>query len=192
MHLRQVDVEQNHIRLQLFGLLNGLHPIRRLDGLELRPPLKGRTVRLAERRMVLDDENPHGHVEGYSLLYHQSMIWIKHRPGPGIKTSGRGAAPESVGVGSGLPGQFPSEIRADSARAMSNDATSGRVPKGVANRPKSVRLAVVDCPRAPARRIRARSGPGRVDVHGVVSARPRVRRARSPGSPPRAGGSRSR
>ena len=37
MHLRQVDIEQNQIRLQFFGLLNGLQPIRRLDGLELRP-----------------------------------------------------------------------------------------------------------------------------------------------------------
>ena len=28
MHLRQVDIEQNQIRLQFFGLLNGLQPIR--------------------------------------------------------------------------------------------------------------------------------------------------------------------
>ena len=37
MQLRQVDIKQNHIRLQFFGLLNALQPIRRLDGLELRP-----------------------------------------------------------------------------------------------------------------------------------------------------------
>ena len=63
MHLRQVDIEQNQIRLQLFGLLNGLQPIRRLDGLELRPSLKRRTNEMAERRMVLDDENPQRHLE---------------------------------------------------------------------------------------------------------------------------------
>jgi hypothetical protein len=37
IHLRQVDIEQNQIRLQFFGLPNGLQPIRCLDGLELRP-----------------------------------------------------------------------------------------------------------------------------------------------------------
>ena len=62
MHLRQVDIEQNQIRLQLFGLLNGLQPIRRLDGLELRPSLKRRANEMAERRMVLDDENPQRHL----------------------------------------------------------------------------------------------------------------------------------
>ena len=61
MHPRQVDIEQNHIRLQLFGLPNGLQPIRRLDGLELRPSLKRRTSELPERRMVLDDENRQRH-----------------------------------------------------------------------------------------------------------------------------------
>src|SRR4030095_12910363 len=62
MQLRQIDIEQNQIRLQFFGLLNGLQPIRRLDGLELRPSLKRRTNETAERRMVLDDENPQGHM----------------------------------------------------------------------------------------------------------------------------------
>ena len=33
VHLRQVDVEQNQVRLQLLGLLNGHHPVRRLNGL---------------------------------------------------------------------------------------------------------------------------------------------------------------
>ena len=63
MQLRQVDIEQNQIRLQFFGLLNGLQPIRRLDGLELRPSLKRRTNETAERRMVLDDENPQRHMD---------------------------------------------------------------------------------------------------------------------------------
>ena len=40
MQLRQVDIEQNQVRLQFFGLLNGLQPIRRLDDLELRSSLK--------------------------------------------------------------------------------------------------------------------------------------------------------
>ena len=61
MQLRQVDIEQNQIRLQFFGLLDGLQPILRLDGLELRPSLKRRTNETAERRMVLDDENPQRH-----------------------------------------------------------------------------------------------------------------------------------
>ncbi len=61
MQLRQIDIEQNHVRLQFFGLLNGLQPIRRLDDLELRPSLKLRTNETAERRMVLDDENPQWH-----------------------------------------------------------------------------------------------------------------------------------
>ena len=34
MHGRQVDIEQDQIRLQLFGLLNGLQSVRRLDDLE--------------------------------------------------------------------------------------------------------------------------------------------------------------
>jgi hypothetical protein len=67
MHLRQVDIEQNQIRLQLFGLLNGLQPIRRLDGVEIRPSLKRRTNEMAELRMVLDDENPQRHMEESSL-----------------------------------------------------------------------------------------------------------------------------
>ena len=62
LHLRQVDIEQNQIRPHFFGLLNGLQPIRRLDGLELRPSLKRRTNETAERRMVLDDENPQPHM----------------------------------------------------------------------------------------------------------------------------------
>src|SRR5688572_10496972 len=67
MQLRQIDIEQNHIRLQFFGLLNGLQPIRRLDGLKLRPSLKRRTNETAERRMVLDDENPQRHMDVTSL-----------------------------------------------------------------------------------------------------------------------------
>jgi hypothetical protein len=62
MHLRQVDIEQNQIRLQFVGLPNGLQPIRRLDGPELRL-LKRRANEMAERRMVLDDENPQRHLE---------------------------------------------------------------------------------------------------------------------------------
>ena len=77
MHLRQVDIEQNQIRLQLFGLLNGLQPIRRLDGLELRPSLKRRTNEMAERRMVLDDENPQRHMEESSLPCHQPPVMKK-------------------------------------------------------------------------------------------------------------------
>ena len=61
MHLRQVDIEQNQIRLQLFGFLDRLEPIRRLNGLELRPSLKRCTNQMAERRVVLDDENPERH-----------------------------------------------------------------------------------------------------------------------------------
>jgi hypothetical protein len=68
MHLWQVDIEQNQIRLQLFGLLNGLQPIRCLDGVEIRPSSKRRTNEMAERRMVLDDENPQQrHLEQYPL-----------------------------------------------------------------------------------------------------------------------------
>src|SRR5947208_24866 len=62
MQLRQADVEQNHIRLQLYGLLNGLHPIHRLEDLELCALLKLRPNELAELGMVLDDENPQGHI----------------------------------------------------------------------------------------------------------------------------------
>ena len=61
IHLRQVDIEQNQIRLQRFDLLNGLQAIRCLGDLELRPSLKHRANELAERRMVLDDENPQRH-----------------------------------------------------------------------------------------------------------------------------------
>ena len=75
MHLRQVDIEQNQIRLQLFGPLNGLQPIRRLDGLDLRPSLKRRTNDSAELRMVLDDENPQPQLES-SLPCHQSMTLV--------------------------------------------------------------------------------------------------------------------
>jgi hypothetical protein len=39
---------------------------------------------------------------------------------------------------------------------------AGRAPQDV----------VVDCPRAPARRSHARSGSGRIDGHGVISAHP--------------------
>jgi hypothetical protein len=60
------------------------------------------------------------------------------------------------------------------------------------NRQKSGRRAVVNSLRAPDLGTRARSGPGRLDVRGVVAARPRVQRTRSPGSPPWAGGARSR
>src|SRR5688572_33279611 len=37
IHLREMDVEQNHVRPQCLDLLNGLEPIRRLDDLEFRP-----------------------------------------------------------------------------------------------------------------------------------------------------------
>jgi hypothetical protein len=63
MQLRQVDIEQNHIRLQFFGLLYGLQSIGRLDGLELRSSLKLCTNETPERRMVLDDENPQWHMD---------------------------------------------------------------------------------------------------------------------------------
>ena len=63
MQHRQVDIEQNQVRLQFFGLAaSGLQPIRRLEGLELRPSLKRRTSDSAERRIVLDDENPQRHM----------------------------------------------------------------------------------------------------------------------------------
>ena len=86
MQLRQVDIEQNQIRLQFFGLLNGLQPIRRLDGLELRPSLKRRTNETAERRMVLDDENPQRHMEESSLPCHRSMTSCQHRTMPNAGT----------------------------------------------------------------------------------------------------------
>ena len=57
MELRQVDIKENQIRLQLFRLLNGLQPIRRFVDLE-RPLLNRRTNKTAERGIVLDDENP--------------------------------------------------------------------------------------------------------------------------------------
>ena len=63
MQLRQIDIEQNHIRPQFCGLLNALPPIRRLDGPEFRPSLKCRTNETAERWMVLDDENPQRHMD---------------------------------------------------------------------------------------------------------------------------------
>ena len=44
MQLRQVNVEQNQIRLQFFGLLNAFQPIRRLDGVELRPAAKRKAL----------------------------------------------------------------------------------------------------------------------------------------------------
>jgi len=62
MQLRQVDIEQNQIRLQFFGLLKGLQPICRLEDLELGSSLKRLTRNAAERRMVLDDENPQWHL----------------------------------------------------------------------------------------------------------------------------------
>ena len=61
IQLRQIDVEQNQIRLQFFGLPHGLQPIRRLDDLELRPSLKRRTNETAERRMVFHYENRQRH-----------------------------------------------------------------------------------------------------------------------------------
>ena len=61
MHLRHVDIEEDQIGLQLFGLLNGLQPSAASMVSELRPSLKRRTNELAEPRMVLDDENPHRH-----------------------------------------------------------------------------------------------------------------------------------
>jgi len=75
VHLRQVDIEQNHIRLQLFGHPNSLQPIGRLDGLELRASLKRRTRELAERRMVLDHENRQRHLE-------ESLVAFAINPGP--------------------------------------------------------------------------------------------------------------
>src|SRR5580765_8240323 len=59
MQLRQIDIEQNQIRLQFFDLLNGLQPIHRLEDLELCSSLKRPTRDTTERRIVLDDENPH-------------------------------------------------------------------------------------------------------------------------------------
>ena len=67
MQLRQVDIEQNQIRLQFFGLLKGLQPIRRLEDLELGSSLKRLTRETAERRMVLDDENPQRHMAASSV-----------------------------------------------------------------------------------------------------------------------------
>src|SRR5688572_7216548 len=61
MHLRHVDVEQNQVRLQFFGLPNSLQPIRRLHRVELRALLKRRANEMAEPRMILDDENPQRH-----------------------------------------------------------------------------------------------------------------------------------
>ena len=49
-------------RIKLYGLLNGLQPVRRLEDLELCALLKLRANELAELRMVLDDEHPQGHM----------------------------------------------------------------------------------------------------------------------------------
>ena len=68
MQLRQIDIEQNQIRLLGFGLLNGLQPIRCLAGLVLCASLKRRTDETAERRMVLDDENPQRHLDGSPVI----------------------------------------------------------------------------------------------------------------------------
>jgi hypothetical protein len=68
MHPRQVDIEQNHIRVQIDGLLNGLQPVHCLDDLKLCSSLQLRTNDLAELRMVFDDENPHGHMALSSML----------------------------------------------------------------------------------------------------------------------------
>ena len=88
MNPRQVDIEQNHIRLQRFGLPNGLQSIRRLDGLELRPSLKRRTSELSKRRVVLDDENRQRH-SGVTVrpgegappagMRMKSIVWQPHR-----------------------------------------------------------------------------------------------------------------
>ena len=67
MQLRQVDIEQNHIRQLFFGLLNSLQPVRCFDGLKLRSSLKRRANETAERPMVLDDENPQRHLDVSSV-----------------------------------------------------------------------------------------------------------------------------
>jgi hypothetical protein len=51
----------NHIRLKLFGLPNGLQRIPRFDGLELRPSAKLSANSMAEGLVVLDDQNPQRH-----------------------------------------------------------------------------------------------------------------------------------
>ena len=63
MHLRQADIEQQQIRLQFLGFPNGLQPILRLDGLELRPSSKGGADEMSERRVVLDDKNLQRHLD---------------------------------------------------------------------------------------------------------------------------------
>jgi hypothetical protein len=70
MQLRQIDIEQDQIRLEGFGLLNRLQPIDRLDGLDLRASLKRGTDKTAERRMVLDDENPQRHIVSSTSCVH--------------------------------------------------------------------------------------------------------------------------
>ena len=65
MHLRQVEIEQHQVRLQRLGLLNPLQPVRCLECLKFRL-LERSADEPAERRMVLDDENPAGH--GGSIL----------------------------------------------------------------------------------------------------------------------------
>ena len=78
MHRRQVDIEQNQVRLQFFGLPDGLQPIRRLESLELRPSLKRRADHTAERRMVLDDENPERHLEEPSSAERLGTSDVEH------------------------------------------------------------------------------------------------------------------
>jgi hypothetical protein len=50
IQLRQIDIEQNQVRLKFVGLPHGLQPIRRLGDLELRPLLQRRANDTAERR----------------------------------------------------------------------------------------------------------------------------------------------
>src|SRR4030095_8768561 len=68
MQLRQVDIEQNQVRRQFFGLLNSLQPIGCLDGLGLRSSLKRLTNETAERPIVLYDENPQRHRDVSSVV----------------------------------------------------------------------------------------------------------------------------
>ena len=51
---RQTDVEQDQIRMQLFGLFDGLQPIRSLRDLKLRPLLQRRADKSAEVFKVID------------------------------------------------------------------------------------------------------------------------------------------
>jgi len=54
VQVRQANIKQNQIRLQLFGFLDGFQPIRGLRDLKFRPLLQRRTDESAEGFKVID------------------------------------------------------------------------------------------------------------------------------------------